>query len=434
MANLGTKGGIYHVRFRFQNREYKKSLKTRIKSDAEAARRSVEQTIHRLLVGLLAVPPDVDPGDFILSGGTLTRPIPHAEPVRPPDLPPTKALIEEYKESQKNVLAPSYHYTQALHLRHLVRHLGDLADAPCDRVGHRDLDRYLKARLAARHPITAERERITLLQFYKWVVRQGYLPASPADGLTPIKGGEDRPPFRTVAEIDRVIERGGLTAADALDLWECLYLSPEEIAGLLATVRVNAHVDYAFLLHAIPAYTGVRRGELLRLQWVDLDLDEDCLYARSRKQSRRKKECVRRIDLHAELKKELLAWRERRPRGQYVICEATTLEPINNDQANRCFRRPMRHTEWCLDNARNWFKIGFHTYRHSFASNLAAAGIDQRVIDEWMGHQTLAMRKRYQHLFPKDRRSAIASFSLSSVCPGSNCPPDAGTCREAQQG
>ncbi len=35
------------------------------------------------------------------------------------------------------------------------------------------------------------------------------------------------------------------------------------------------------------------------------------------------------------------------------------------------------------------------------------------MIDEWMGHQTEAMRKRYRHLFPKDRRSAIESFSLT---------------------
>ena len=52
---------------------------------------------------------------------------------------------------------------------------------------------------------------------------------------------------------------------------------------------------------------------------------------------------------------------------------------------------------------------GFHTFRHSFASNLAAKGIDQRVIDEWMGHQTEEMRKRYRHLFPDQQRKAIDS-------------------------
>src|SRR5262249_22183768 len=46
-----------------------------------------------------------------------------------------------------------------------------------------------------------------------------------------------------------------------------------------------------------------------------------------------------------------------------------------------------------------------------FASNLAAAGVDPRIIDRFMSHQTEAVRKRYQHLFPRARRSAIESFS-----------------------
>jgi integrase len=72
----------------------------------------------------------------------------------------------------------------------------------------------------------------------------------------------------------------------------------------------------------------------------------------------------------------------------------------------------MRGTDWCLDGAKNWFKVTYHTYRHSFASNLAVRGVDQRVIDEWMGHSTEAMRRRYRHLFPSARRAAITSFSL----------------------
>lgn len=411
MANLGQKHGIFHVRFRYAGKEFKKSLKTRDQTAAGAALRSIELTIHRLLTGLIQLPVEVDPGDFILSGGTLLRrPEPLSESVL---RPATRVLTDQYIDSQKHLLAPSYHASQAMHLRHLLRHLGDRADDPCDQVGFRDLDGYLKQRLGERHPNTAERERITLMQFYKWVVQQAYLTESPAAGLAPIKGGEDRPPFRTIAEINRIIERGGLTEDEGLGLWECLYLAPHEIAGLLATVRANARVDYSFLLHAIPAYTGMRRGEALHLRWLDVDLEEGYISARSRKQSRHRKETVRRIDLHPELKKELLAWRRQRPKGQFVICAADTLEPINNDRANRCFWQPMRRTAWCLDNNKDWFKIGFHSYRHSFASNLAALGVDQRIIDEWMGHQTEAMRKRYRHLFPKDRRSAIESFTLA---------------------
>jgi integrase len=157
----------------------------------------------------------------------------------------------------------------------------------------------------------------------------------------------------------------------------------------------------------------MRRGEVIRLRWPDVEFDQDRVIARSRKQSRRTVEVARRIDLHPELKRELLAWRERRPFGQYVVCEQGDADPLDPDLANRCFWQPMRGTTWCLKSKRNWFKIGFHSYRHSFASNLAARGVDQRIIDEWMGHQTEAMRKRYRHLFPENRRLAIESFSLA---------------------
>ena len=56
--------------------------------------------------------------------------------------------------------------------------------------------------------------------------------------------------------------------------------------------------------------------------------------------------------------------------------------------------------------------IRFHTFRHSFASNLAARGVDQRMIDRFMGHQTEAMRQRYQHLFPGDQQEAIEQLEF----------------------
>ena len=155
MANLGQKSGVFHVRFRFHSKEYKKSLKTRDRSAAEAAVHLIELTVHRLHTGQCRVPEGVDPGDFIVSGGTLLQPI--TPPVKFATPPSTRAMAEEYKTSQKDLLAPSYHYSQAMHLRHLLRHLGELADVPCGRIDFRELDRYIKVRLSQRHPNSSHR-------------------------------------------------------------------------------------------------------------------------------------------------------------------------------------------------------------------------------------------------------------------------------------
>ena len=50
---------------------------------------------------------------------------------------------------------------------------------------------------------------------------------------------------------------------------------------------------------------------------------------------------------------------------------------------------------------------GWHCLRHSFISNLASQGIDQRIIDDFVGHTTEQMRRRYRHLFPDVKQAAI---------------------------
>lgn len=211
-----------------------------------------------------------------------------------------------------------------MHLRNLARNLGEKAQAPADRIARRDLELFLQARLKERSPSTVDKERTTVIQLFRWAVAQGDLESSPAVDLPVIKGDVDLPPFRTAAEIEAMIARVGLGPEAMLKVWDCLYLNPQEIAGLLRTVRERADMDFGHLLHAIPAYTGMRRGEVLRVRWTDVEFDQGHIIARSRKQSRKRVETTRRIDLHPELEGELRAWHERRPGGQYVVCEANS--------------------------------------------------------------------------------------------------------------
>jgi integrase len=50
---------------------------------------------------------------------------------------------------------------------------------------------------------------------------------------------------------------------------------------------------------------------------------------------------------------------------------------------------------------------GLHVLRHSVASCLAAAGVDQRIIDDILGHQSLEMQRRYRHLTPQVKSQAV---------------------------
>ena len=54
---------------------------------------------------------------------------------------------------------------------------------------------------------------------------------------------------------------------------------------------------------------------------------------------------------------------------------------------------------------------GWHVFRYSAASIMASEGVDQRIIDEVLGHVSEEMRLRYAHLFPnKVKQSIVAAF------------------------
>jgi integrase len=54
--------------------------------------------------------------------------------------------------------------------------------------------------------------------------------------------------------------------------------------------------------------------------------------------------------------------------------------------------------------------MGRRDWPTGHSSNLARAGVDDRIIDHFMGHQTEEMRRRYQHLFPEEKRKALSQL------------------------
>ena len=82
--------------------------------------------------------------------------------------------------------------------------------------------------------------------------------------------------------------------------------------------------------------------------------------------------------------------------------EQTGFEPLTKDELHDHFKRTLAGSKWQV-------LRGFHLFRHSFISACASRGIDQRLIDDWVGHQTEEQRKRYRHLFPSVQQTAIRS-------------------------
>ncbi len=101
-----------------------------------------------------------------------------------------------------------------------------------------------------------------------------------------------------------------------------------------------------------------------------------------------------------------MPWFEKfHPGGQASFAQLKPLKsrspiPVTHDQAQSHFRQTV--------DGSHWGKIkGWHCLRHSFISNLACGGVDQRIIDDFVGHVTEDMRRRYRHLFPEVKHVAL---------------------------
>src|SRR5262249_22775552 len=74
--------------------------------------------------------------------------------------------------------------------------------------------------------------------------------------------------------------------------------------------------------------------------------------------------------------------------------------PLTEDEAHWHFKQTLKASEWQIIR-------GLNTLRHSFVFALASRGVDQRIIDEFVGHQSLEQQRRYRHLYPGVQADAL---------------------------
>jgi integrase len=67
------------------------------------------------------------------------------------------------------------------------------------------------------------------------------------------------------------------------------------------------------------------------------------------------------------------------------------------------------HFRKTLRNSKRSVVKGARVLRHSMVSCMAAAGVDQRIIDDIVGHCSEDMRRRYRHLTPEVKSRSVAA-------------------------
>ncbi len=434
MAALQKRKNSYRVLFRFRGKQHSVTIGNITEREAENWVSQVDQILLRIDQGLLNLPNKVDIVTFVKNGGK----IPDVPTVVEEGRKPLKLseLCSQYLETHAQGVEENTLKTARIHLNHFERSLGE--SFPVAELTLAELQRHVNTRARTKHrgkelsPVTLKKEVASLRAVWIWATHMKFVSgAFPSRGLVYPKGKE-KPPFMTFSEIERKAE--GISKEEAAELWHSLFLTTDEITQFLAHVEEAAIQPWIYPAIVFAAHTGARRSEIIRVQMQDLD--EGYVTIREKKRSKAKV-TTRRVPLSDFLQEVIKDWLAVHPGGQYLFCHTETVERskkrsrttghrnasnrpssemerrktvkpreaqpligLTKDEAHDHFQRAIRGSKWEV-------MKGWHVLRHSFISNCAAAGVDQRIIDGWVGHQTEEMRKRYRHLIPSTEQDAM---------------------------
>jgi integrase/recombinase XerC len=203
-----------------------------------------------------------------------------------------------------------------------------------------------------------------LKAYFRYLVREGYLQSSPAQALMAPKAEKKLPNFMTVDEVLHLLDT----------------LKGEGLKG----TRDKALLEFLY-------GTGVRVGELVGLNFDDIDFKEG--FARVRGKGKVEREVVVTVAAARAVK----AYLKVREEAGLVAERGGPL--FLNNRGKRLSDRSVRRilAEWILQASRAK-RISPHTLRHTFATHMLAGGADLRAIQELLGHKSLSTTQKYTHL------------------------------------
>jgi integrase len=166
------------------------------------------------------------------------------------------------------------------------------------------------------------------------------------------------------------------------------------------------------ILFRIGIYSGMRQCDCVLLEWSDIDFIQETIKCKNLKTGN---PVI--IPMIPEFLAILKKWRQDHRGSRYVLPQTarrfgTSPTALNNDLTRiidygisslaerKGGKRPKRKSAY-----------GFHSLRHTFVSNCAAAGVSLAVVQSIVGHGSPAMTRHYTHIGTNTAREELRRIS-----------------------
>lgn len=269
-----------------------------------------------------------------------------------------KGFIDRHiRRDRGNNLSPEWIYIKELTLDTFRKFLLGKGILMIDQIDLAHLETYKDLLLKKNKPVTVSKTMSIICTLLNHAVKLNFLSANPANQLERIR------------DVKRSRQR---------------FLSKKEIEIALNATK-GTYLEN-FVLTAI--YSGLRRRELIHLEFSDIDFNKKLLYVRNKEGFKTKSRKDRVVEIH----KKLWPFFKKKREG---LCFPYEGRLVQEDTASRNFKSIM------IKAGIN--DVGLHTLRHTFISHCLMDGIPIWRVSKWAGHSSVYITEMYGHLCPDSR-------------------------------
>ena len=268
-----------------------------------------------------------------------------------------RSFIDEHLLQGENTISLDWQLTKKRILEKFLVFLHDLRVFDLRQIKLQHLEKYRALQLRKNKPKTVQNNMKAIGTMLNHAVRLDYIDKNPSMQLTRIRG----------------IEKN-----------KTRYLSKDETITVLDAVKGT----YLETLVLVAIYAGLRRRELIHLEFSDVDYKKKLLYVRNKEEYQTKSRKERVLPLH----KKLWSFFKGKSDG---LCFPYEGRAIQEDTASRNFKTMVV--------AAGIDDVSLHTLRHTFVSHCLMSGVSMWEVSRWAGHSSSYVTELYGHLCP-DRR------------------------------
>lgn len=180
-------------------------------------------------------------------------------------------------------------------------------------------------------------------------------------------------------------ERAPSVKTDTIRNSRVRFMTREEEQKVLAFFRSAGWEKYAEVVEFL-VDTGARKGEMLALEWKDIDFKTGRItFWETKTNQPRSVKMTRRV-------KDMLRVRHKREH----VCTSFLFSDISETLLYKAWREMRECLGFIGDN-----QFVLHMLRHTCCTRLLANNVDIRTVQQWMGHSSLSMTQRYAHFIPQ---------------------------------